>query len=587
MTDKRCVKVIPVCLFALTAAFLGYITVLSADDYWYSIFLRDGFANYIGKLREHYEIFNGRTFVHIIATLILHFGNFAFALFLPLTLLLAALCGAGFLGCKRRYGVVVVFLAGMFLIPRAMMVEGVLWISAFCNYTFPTAIVIALMYITDRRFLHGKSRWYAVLGALVLSFLCGASTEQLGIVACAFNALALLFAAVGRRNEVKLCAIQLFCSVFGLATIFLSPATGMRVVTESEGPIIYRIKRGFDMQAALFSDSIGLAVLILLVFVFFAVVLYKKHGSKIGFILLFLQTACLVLCVLTPPKTECYFYAGALALLCVAALLCFFKGFLKAGVLLFLSIVSVGVMIMTNSSGYRCFVPMYMLLLLPCGFFAAESLTHKMPFYIFIALVSVAAAVNVGLDSRGYLYNYSIEQINKQNVAKAAETGVLYYCIDYDQNYTHTKPYNNQLYFYRYKMSLPFDADKIKVYMYSGTLPAVYVNGELITSPAISDGNGGYMLPVGYITTQLGGRIDWNVLSTQITLGNTVYTYFYNIDDYHYRIVWIDSKGCEHRYITSATALNDYFVTYFPVSTFENVFGLTVQVTGNAIYVSD
>ena len=49
----------------LAIAFLMAITVYSADDYWYSVFMDGGLENFLELTRYHYETFNGRVLVHI------------------------------------------------------------------------------------------------------------------------------------------------------------------------------------------------------------------------------------------------------------------------------------------------------------------------------------------------------------------------------------------------------------------------------------------------------------------------------------------------------------------------------------------
>ena len=66
-------------LLALLAYF-SLVTVYSSDDYWYSTFWDNGWKHYLELLHFHYESFNGRTLVHILAQLVLHFGGWAFAL---------------------------------------------------------------------------------------------------------------------------------------------------------------------------------------------------------------------------------------------------------------------------------------------------------------------------------------------------------------------------------------------------------------------------------------------------------------------------------------------------------------------------
>ena len=134
---------------AAAAVFTGVtalmcISLCSADDFWYSTFLDGGVAQFLELSRYHYEVFNGRVLVHLAAQVILHFGRWCFALFgllcclaIPLAALKAAQRPRGQVpACLALFG------AGVLALPRALLVEGLLWTSAFCNYALPTAMIV-------------------------------------------------------------------------------------------------------------------------------------------------------------------------------------------------------------------------------------------------------------------------------------------------------------------------------------------------------------------------------------------------------------------------------------------------------------
>ena len=126
-------------------AILSMTTVYSSDDYWYSTFMDDGVSEYLNLMKEHYLTFNGRVFVHFIAQLILHSGNILFTVF---TITLFTLIPIAAAGMDRRTTAddiaitVLVFLIGILALPRAVMVNGVLWISGFCNYALSAAMIL-------------------------------------------------------------------------------------------------------------------------------------------------------------------------------------------------------------------------------------------------------------------------------------------------------------------------------------------------------------------------------------------------------------------------------------------------------------
>ena len=78
-------------LLALAAALIwGYVSsliTLYADDFYYGIFLHDGWRSFWHLTAEHYLTINGRALVHFVNELMLLFGTKIFVLISPLCLL--------------------------------------------------------------------------------------------------------------------------------------------------------------------------------------------------------------------------------------------------------------------------------------------------------------------------------------------------------------------------------------------------------------------------------------------------------------------------------------------------------------------
>ena len=176
---------VPTAAVYLSAAFLLGIAVYSADDYWYSTFMDGGLGEYLRLMRVHYEEMNGRMLVHAAAQLILHCGSWLFALAgtaLTLAIPWASLRAAR-LPAARHVACLLIFGAGLLLMPGGMLSRGFLWTSAFCNYVLPTAMVCALLPLLQRLSERGGGSLPLAAGTALFSLLCGATTEQSGFVA--------------------------------------------------------------------------------------------------------------------------------------------------------------------------------------------------------------------------------------------------------------------------------------------------------------------------------------------------------------------------------------------------------------------
>ncbi|MBQ6757191.1 MAG: hypothetical protein IJP43_09655 [Oscillospiraceae bacterium] len=489
MTEKRSpsrvfAAISAALLFSLLFS-LALITTRSADDFWYSTFLDGGVSAWLRNLGEHYEIFNGRTLVHALATLVLHFGNAAFAL--SVLICTAVICVSA--GKNRLFSAVLI--PGLLLImPRPMAVEGMLWSSAFFNYFFPSALALALISVS----LSAEKRAGCAL-AVILALASGATTEQTGLSVCALFAL-LALAAIFRRGRAALSVGVLIAAAAGAATIFLSPATMNRAGIETSAPLIGRVSDALAVQLDLLQASLGMAALMLTVPALISLKIRKAR------VLIPSCAACLCLIFALVFRIPALLGAYIALALCLGAIL-IFSGEQKTGAVLFFGACTLAVMLVTQSNAARTLVPAYIAL----AALAAEllgSFPKRARLAVMTALL-LLVGVKAWRNAPGYIHNAEIEAMNARSAESSHKTGEMLYCMDYDPGYTHTKPYNDGYFCEKYRDSAHLDAST-RLYFYSESLPVVYASGERCSSPAIRDASGAWLLPLRDIVESAAAR---------------------------------------------------------------------------------
>lgn len=573
-------------VFGLSLLLLGLLTVYSADDYWYSTFLSDGLQPWIQKMVYHYTTVNGRTFVHLWATVILHFGRCFFALTLIATGLLT-----GFSlwseNIQMRSIFLALFLGGLVLTPRQIMVQGILWISGFCNYFIPTAMVAILFRSTHRMIVRNTFTLSTALGLTILSFLCGATTEQIGLSSCALLALLVLEAwSSGNIAAIKLGVVELAAVVAGVATIFLSPATQARMSRETAVPLKKLISKALVDQGQLVQGCTALVFLISLI----PILLYftypqTKRTLPVLLCSIFTET-CLMGLLFRGEKTMGICYGGVLLGLTLHAVFCWFNQSKEIGALLCFACSTVAAMLFTHSSGYRSLLPMEIILLaLTCRLVLEQRIIKGPVFHRSILLfVAVFVAGHMFHDVPHYIENVKVDHLN-HIYARIAETGnTLYYCMDYNEEYTHLKAYSTGYFATTYLESLSLEQSSSSIYFYSSQLPLVRVNGQRATSPAIQDDHGNWLLPLRDIVEGMGGSLSWDSDSgISIVLHGQQY-YLYDKSNGR-EFLWYDSSG-KHTLAFSQNQSHSHYSICLPVQVYTKLFNLNVRIGDRAIIVS-
>lgn len=560
-------------LCCVAVFFFALITARSADDFWYSTFWDKGLAHFLEMTSEHYETFNGRVFVHIVAQSVLHFGNWLFALFSLLVVGGIPLAATALRGTGRRERLFVsaIFLGGFLAMPTAFLTEGVWWASGFCNYVFPTLMLVLQVAVLEGT-LDASPSWRRLCGVTALLFLCGATTEQSGATAVGVSIIFLIIAVVRRKN-VAAFAAGLVSSVLGLLTVFLSPATASRVDGEigEAASLTESLTNGLETQAEYIMGSANSLILLLLVFM--AAALYfasRKNTAPFVLSLLFLCTVA-VMALIGPDIRTAAYLAALFGLLVLAVFLVIRKSSLTPGILLFAALGSAAAIAFTQSSAPRTLVPFYIFCCLSAALLLTRGfLRMKLPTALKIAAWAIpfTGLLLMCLALPHCWANHQIDLKNSEAAVKAADTGILFYNIDYDREYTHSKINENGFFAETYIESYGLDPDEVTVIYESALLPGVTVDGRRTNRPAVEE-DGEYFLPLRNIMELAGATVIYDDPGTRIEYREVVYTLLNG------RFTWTDAGGNRHSYNT--LSVDSYSAIHLPPVIFTDVFGLEVS----------
>lgn len=572
--------ILPLCVAAASLTVLTVMASLvlrSCDDFWYQYFLDGGLGHYLSLMKYHYLNFNGRILVHAVDQIVLHFDNWCFVVVCDLVLAALPVVPALASGLRARElpAVLAVFLTGVLLLPYPLLNEGVLWISAFFNYVFPTALIscaAALFHVTMKKERAGFLLW-AACG--LSAFLCGASTEQSGL---AFLALMMLFfikALKLRRGRAgtALCAAA---SGAGLLTIFLSPGTLRRLGSETQASpamMLHNLLGNIDSVSAELSSSILFALLLAVLFWMTGELAGRKLSRRwpvwTGAALCAAAMSTLILQGGARAAVAALLWAAA----GLAGLTLMLLGEELPGAMMVTGLFSLAAILPTGSAFPRTLVPCCLALLSAAAILSARRLSwgrrgFAAAFQLLLLCAGVASAVPF---LGGMVSNYKVDLENRENLRTAHETGDFRYNIDYDLDYTWMKLH--QAFSAEFLEGEGFPPDT-EIRYYSRIRPRILVGGEEFY-PAYVTRNGEDLLWI-RILEELGGE-------TIVRDGGyehlTLVTPWMSCDmDYldgdTALFTWSDADGTTRT--LEAPRLFDEERTWFPMELYSRVFGLRV-----------
>ena len=416
----------------LLMGYFAWITVYSSDDYWYSTFWDNGLRAYLDLMVYHYQEFNGRVLVHVLAHIVLHFGRWAFAVMCCGLCTAAAWSAGAAFGLERvqRRTVHSLFLIGILCMPLDIFNQGVTWMSASCNYLFPAALACLMAAALER-----QSRW-----CFLLAFLTGATTEQMGLAAVALAAVYTIHDLLVRRGVLR-GLVSTGLAALGVVTIFLSPATASRadrrVHMDSLEVILKTFRKAILQEAELLTENPAPVLVMLAVLALGAVLLWREKGWKWTAVPAGLGCVMLTAGAFGSDMVCVAGFVAAFLALALMAVLLMAGGRAYTGALTLTGLAAAAVMLPTNTVEPRVMLPVYLLLLVAACVLAGELLSRPVLPVLGGAVLAVAVSVPAIL---GYWHNYQIDLENAHYAQQDRDQEAIRYCIDYDMDYTWIKP---------------------------------------------------------------------------------------------------------------------------------------------------
>ena len=215
------------CLGLLFCFFLVYYQFLYlgfVDDLVYSTAAQASFSDFLHFMRYHYNYANGRTWVHVLLIAFLRFGVYPWRVFMPVCFaasvyLIARLVSPSAQSLQKT----LVWTCAAFLCVNIGLYKDTLfWMTGSFNYILPVPF-ICLLLLSLRS---GRHLWCTP----ILGLLCGASTEQYGMIT--FGCLLLWLGYREFRLKEHAHRVWFIVSVLttlaGVLTLVLSPSVRAR-----------------------------------------------------------------------------------------------------------------------------------------------------------------------------------------------------------------------------------------------------------------------------------------------------------------------------------------------------------------------
>ena len=545
-------------------AYFSWTTVYSSDDYWYSTFWDKGLLAYLELMVYHYQEFNGRVLVHVVAHIVLELGQWAFVLMccgLSVTACLAAVRGAG-LKKDQLPAVMCLFLTGMLCMPLSIFNQGVMWISASCNYLFPAVLTCLMAASLERR-----SGW-----CFLLAFLCGATTEQMGLAAVV---LALAYALDGaiRRDQLARGIGSTVSALAGVVTIFLSPATAgradRRVHMDSLAVVLETFRKAILKEAELLTLNPAPVVVMLAILVLGALVLLRRKGWKWTAILGTIGCAGLIVGSFYSEWIRLIGYVLGFAALAGMSVALMAGGERFAGGLTLTGLAAAAVMLPTNTVEPRVMLPVYLLLLVSACVLGVRLLRSGAA----VAVLGVILSFSVSVPAiGGYWHNYQIDLENKGYVQTDRDQEAIRYCTDYDMDYTWVKAYSDPYFRMKYMESIGLpEHTPARFFSWNDIAAQIQCGDQILFRPPWLWEDGTVMFPLRETVEALGGSLEWTVERRAVTLDG-VCLELEPINGSLFRVRTAD--GEKEFQVSWELKGGD---TYCDLTLFEDGFGLTIR----------
>lgn len=501
-------------LAAATAAavFLFSKITVFCDDYWYGAFFRDGFSGFWELTKWHYLNFNGRALVHFAAEVVMAADKYIYMFVAPAMLVLVFFLGQRLQNKDVELGLTLassgVCVAAVMALPVNFLKNSILWMSAGFNYLFPLALILPALWLLRRDLERGRLG----VGTLILTFLCGATTEQCGIGA--FVILGGYSALCWLRKKTVFTKAFLVCLLTGLGylTVVFAPGTWVRIGYETGGGILSALRpsefvRRVAHSMAYMTGFSGLPWL----FALFAA-LTGVHALVTGKAPRALAAGIALAPVYLLLRALGQYHLGTLlSLIWFAAVTVVYllreesavRGLLLGGMMAILL-----VMVLTTAAAERTTMPAVFLLISVCASLICECL-ERLPrpawpvasgaaalFFLILALPTI----------NGYTKNSVIWTKNAKELR--AKDGIITLDVDIDRNYSYLSYLDSMVYLKNAMSYYEITDEKITYESANGFVAGAYASGR--AGLPIYELDGTLFVPIQDSIQLVGGESEWD-----------------------------------------------------------------------------
>lgn len=281
-------------VFAIMTVFLvvffQFIYLCEGDDKIYSTIAKSSLSDILYFMGYHYDFCNGRTLMHLLLIFFLKFDAYLWRIVCPLIFSLLVFLSSMFISSdtKSFKKALLLFSVSSFFISVNVFESTLFWVTGSFNYVFPFVFLIITLLLIK----YDRCRFLVPL----LGFLCGATTEQCGMISIFSFAMYLFYETVVLKNRLnKTILFTILTSVIGLLTVVLAPSVSARTYESSDSffdrlsMIFFNFWFKFEGMAAI------IFLLLIVVFIELISVLKSKKARALLAVLFALEIALYVL----------------------------------------------------------------------------------------------------------------------------------------------------------------------------------------------------------------------------------------------------------------------------------------------------
>ncbi len=576
--------VVSIVLLIITDIFLLLLfryTAMYADDYYYATFWRDGLVGFIKNELSHYQSFNGRVLVHLIAHTVLAAKDILF----PITAL--ALTSGLFAVFAREIGLparripmmLTVAQLLLLLLPITILRESVLWASAAMNYLLPSLLAFAALGLLCKAAFY-EARLHLPI-CLLLAFLCGASTEQVGLSVTATVCVILILLLIRKKRKLLPAVISFAIAEFaGVCTIFASPATLWRLFRENRSAYTNPLSALTERYCALSEITISAYAVFALFFILLPFSQLRRIIPKgFRYISFGIGTAIFMCAFPIFASIRPIVFAVAIAALIYVSYRAIFTSTQRAinycGVILVFAVFSCAVMLCTESLTPRVTLP-FMLSLIGVEASVICDLKMREPIKTatLICMTCIVLTSDLGM-LRGYYLNRRLYDDNLAAMAHG-DTQVTY-DVSYDDRYRHDMMQDDGYYYTTYLDCYGISTNTTVYFRGDGCTPIFY-GGIEAPIPMIYKNQTNF-IPLEQTITALGGSHVYEYPYSYFTFGELSATF----DHRTMHMTVTDASG------TSDFALREsiykMLYVYIDIDAAKQIFGIRADVTASGCLI--